>query len=82
MEINECVVASPCRNGAACLNTEGSYQCVCTAYWTGQNCDVDVRECDSKPCLNNGTCIEQLGGNFYCQCPLGKLARIGVPLGL
>jgi len=37
-DINECLLA-PCINGGTCENLNGTYQCLCTAGWTGLNCD-------------------------------------------
>lgn len=34
---------------------------------TGKNCSVDVNECESNPCLNNGTCSDLVAG-FNCSC--------------
>ena len=31
---------------------------------------ADVNECESNPCLNNGTCLDRVNG-FNCSCPLG-----------
>lgn len=27
--------------------------------------------CDSNPCLNGGTCLEEAGGKYSCQCAIG-----------
>uniref|UniRef100_T1KXI9 EGF-like domain-containing protein n=1 Tax=Tetranychus urticae TaxID=32264 RepID=T1KXI9_TETUR len=32
--------------------------------------DIDVNECDSNPCLNNGTCTD-LFKNYTCTCIVG-----------
>lgn len=39
-DVNECVMFNPCKNGAACMNTLGSYMCTCLPGWTGTNCDI------------------------------------------
>ena len=31
---------------------------------------ADVDECESNPCLNNGTCSDQVSG-YTCSCPPG-----------
>ena len=31
---------------------------------------TDIDECDSDPCLNSGTCFDQIDG-FICQCQEG-----------
>ena len=33
-----------------------STYCICSPGFGGDNCQVDVNECDSNPCLNNGSC--------------------------
>jgi len=41
------------------------------------NCDVDINECDSNPCMNGATCAEStsiasISEDFYmCTCPDG-----------
>lgn len=39
--------------------------------YEGNECFYDVRECASSPCLNNGECIENMPGHFYCSCQAG-----------
>lgn len=36
----------------------------------GENCEVDVNECESNPCHHGGTCIDQSNG-YTCHCPPG-----------
>lgn len=43
---------SPCRNGATCQNTNGSYRCACRTGFTGRNCDTDIDDC--KPSKSRG----------------------------
>ena len=31
------------------------------------SCEIDIKECGSDPCLNNGTCIEQVN-SYKCSC--------------
>lgn len=42
VEINECLVIRPCQNGAECVNTPGSYKCICPPGWTGTNCEIGM----------------------------------------
>lgn len=37
IDINECN-GKPCKNGATCVNTVGSYRCQCASGYNGQNC--------------------------------------------
>ncbi|WP_437497765.1 calcium-binding EGF-like domain-containing protein [Sorangium sp. So ce1099] len=61
--------AAPCQNGGICTADGASYVCACAPGWTGDNCDVDVDECASSPCVN-GDCAD--GQNQYtCSCNAG-----------
>lgn len=51
-DIDECSTTKPCRNNAACVNKYGDYECKCLKGFTGPDCEVDVDDCDSRPCVN------------------------------
>lgn len=38
--------------------------------FTGDLCEEDLNECDSSPCLNNGTCLDVVNG-YFCSCRPG-----------
>uniref|UniRef100_A0A7N5ZUD6 Fibrillin 2b n=1 Tax=Anabas testudineus TaxID=64144 RepID=A0A7N5ZUD6_ANATE len=72
LDIDECIVNGVmCRNGR-CVNTEGSFQCICNAGFEltpdGKNC-IDHDECTPGICMN-GRCINS-EGSFRCECPTG-----------
>ncbi|UJR33508.1 hypothetical protein I4U23_020953 [Adineta vaga] len=60
-----------------CLPNEQRYDCdvntgekICKHGYIGQDCLNDVRACEDRPCLNNGTCVLYLR-SYLCQCPMG-----------
>lgn len=58
LDLNFCTHHKPCMNGATCTNTgQGSYTCTCKPGYTGVNCELEVRHCDSNPCRNRGHCV-------------------------
>lgn len=46
-DVDECSLSAPCRNGATCRNTPGSYQCLCTAGYEGPDCLINTDDCAS-----------------------------------
>lgn len=44
----------------------------CMPGYTGQNCEIEINECQSHPCQNGGSCID-LVGHYVCSCPPGTL---------
>lgn len=49
------------------MNIPGSFSCDCPPGITGTNCDDDIDECVSNPCMNGGTCTNTLG-SYTCTC--------------
>ncbi|GIY72359.1 uncharacterized protein CEXT_260161 [Caerostris extrusa] len=46
-DIDECAVSSPCRNGATCININGSYTCNCAKGFEGRDCLINTDDCAS-----------------------------------
>ncbi|XP_053551464.1 protein crumbs homolog 2 [Bombina bombina] len=46
------------------------YVCRCQPGFTGENCSININECESMPCHNGGSCID-LVNEFRCDCTLG-----------
>ncbi|XP_043673250.1 fibrillin-2-like isoform X2 [Vespula pensylvanica] len=72
-DIDECkTIPDLCRNGI-CINTMGSYRCICNKGYksdkSGAHC-IDVNECEltPKPCKYN---CQNTEGSFICSCPAG-----------
>ena len=74
--IDFCGLYEPCRNEAACANSNGSqpfYKCSCAKGWKGVNCTQDIDECTQMrnklitPCSGHGQCINTKGA-YKCVC--------------
>jgi hypothetical protein len=47
--------------------SDTDYTCSCLEGYTGQFCELEMDECGSNPCRNNGTC-KDLFNDFLCSC--------------
>nr|XP_022287475.1 zinc metalloproteinase dpy-31-like [Crassostrea virginica] len=59
---------NPCKNSGRCRSVGRTFHCDCPDGWTGAQCDIKRRPCESAPCLNNGDCIDVSDSAFVCQC--------------
>ena len=48
--------------------------CDVSVGWMGSNCTQDVDECETHPCLNGSTCLNE-EGSFRCQCLPGHAGK-------
>ncbi|CAF1133963.1 unnamed protein product, partial [Brachionus calyciflorus] len=67
LDINDCL--GNCSGNGFCKIKEFKYTCECFSNYAGTNCQLNTLPCASNPCLNNGTCINDLiNKNFSCEC--------------
>ncbi|XP_006007076.2 fibrillin-2 [Latimeria chalumnae] len=76
-DIDECrVMPNLCKNGK-CINTMGSFRCLCkigyTTDITGSAC-IDLDECVQSPKPCNFIC-KNTEGSYHCSCPRGYLLQ-------
>ena len=50
---------------------EYGFVCHCYAGFTGEMCEIDVDECVSAPCQNNGACVDSATDLGSCTAPTG-----------
>jgi len=62
--------AEPCQNGAQCVDQLADYKCICSAGFSGHDCERDIDECASNPCMNGATCFDYVN-SFVCRCSPG-----------
>lgn len=78
-DLNFCTNHKPCHNGGTCSNTgQGSYTCKCPPGFVGTDCEIKVKDCSMNPCLNNGTCADDMTGfndGYKCQCGYGWIGN-------
>ena len=67
-DFNNCIVN--CSNNGLCKYTGNKmFSCECYADYAGQTCQKNIRPCSHWPCLNNGTCVENIMNQSYtCEC--------------
>ncbi|CAB3259357.1 unnamed protein product [Arctia plantaginis] len=60
----------PCMRHGTCISRHDRYECLCTARYRGNNCEVDAGDpCASAPCQNGARCVEDVRGDYTCDCP-------------
>ena len=67
--------SNPCLHGGVCsVNDSNSFICSCPVGFTGLNCEIDINECDTGPCMNSGSCYNGFG-SYICSCSSGFTGR-------
>uniref|UniRef100_A0A3Q4G460 Crumbs cell polarity complex component 2 n=1 Tax=Neolamprologus brichardi TaxID=32507 RepID=A0A3Q4G460_NEOBR len=89
-DIDECA-DQPCENNGECFERSDAshweldwelsfadaagYICQCQSGFAGENCSVNIDECESEPCQNGGICKDKING-YTCTCPAGFLGEL------
>ncbi|XP_048458200.1 protein crumbs homolog 1 [Rhincodon typus] len=60
---------NPCKNNGSCEDMVSYYRCNCASGWTGLNCEVNINECQSSPCIH-GNCTDKVSA-YNCTCKSG-----------
>ena len=70
--VNECTTNNGgCSVNATCIDTVGSYTCICKEGYIGNGVTcIDVNDCSPNPCLNGGVCTDGVD-SYTCECEDG-----------
>jgi hypothetical protein len=70
-DIDECALhIDLCQHNSTCVNTPGSYKCLCPPDYTGPYCETYLNPCKNVHCRNGGVCVD-VGGHAQCNCKDG-----------
>ena len=52
-------------NGATCIDGLASFTCMCPMGYDGDLCEIiiNVDNCIDNPCLNNGSCVDEVNSH-------------------
>ncbi|XP_050388477.1 delta and Notch-like epidermal growth factor-related receptor isoform X2 [Patella vulgata] len=62
---NLCVL-DLCMNNGSCVGNKTHFQCLCPPGFTGSHCEVNINECQPKPCIH-GVCVDFID-KYQCFC--------------
>lgn len=85
---NPCHTGARCQNGGSCQvrvspGTSPSFTCVCPLGFSASLCEIRIaNSCDSRPCLNGGTCSLKSLESYQCSCASGYTGKIKTYVGL
>lgn len=53
-----------------CINETETYKCNCQPGYAGDDCSIDINECENNQCENNATCHDLIA-KYECECLVG-----------
>lgn len=65
--------SKPCLNGGECQDQFNEYNCSCASGWEGAQCESEIDECSSGPCVY-GSC-QDLMADYRCACEPGYTGK-------
>lgn len=71
--IDDCA-SDPCQNEGTCVDSTGTYDCICPSGFYGNNCEEEADECTKLGCKNNATCVVK-DNWFDCICQKGFVGK-------
>lgn len=57
-------------NSGTCASVTTTFNCTCTADFTGERCESFIDPCNDNPCQYGGTCARINSTAFSCVCPI------------
>lgn len=51
------------------------FKCICEPGFTSKDCSININDCESSPCLNDGQCIDKVN-EFECVCKNGYFGSL------
>ncbi|XP_077468678.1 protein eyes shut homolog isoform X2 [Stigmatopora argus] len=72
IDIDLCILGMCTQHTLMCTETQDgqNVSCVCERGFGGSFCEVNLNECESKPCQNNGVCVDGTD-HYQCFCSMG-----------
>uniref|UniRef100_A0A8C3J378 Crumbs cell polarity complex component 1 n=1 Tax=Chrysemys picta bellii TaxID=8478 RepID=A0A8C3J378_CHRPI len=61
--------SDPCLHDGICEDLYSYYRCTCPKGWTGMQCETNIDECFSNPCIH-GNCLDRIA-SYECSCDPG-----------
>lgn len=71
-DVRDCGDVSCSGNGICYEDQRGGISCICDNGYTGAVCDLNIDECLSEPCKNQGLCKDQVN-DYKCECGINHV---------
>eukprot|EP00079_Xenopus_tropicalis_P028233 XP_012823067.1 PREDICTED: hyaluronan-binding protein 2 [Xenopus tropicalis] len=58
----------PCRNDGTCVQTDTGYNCLCTEFFRGKNCEKSIHSCSEYTCQYGDCVLSRISPYYKCRC--------------